>query len=597
MVMGDFWDTLNEERVIIADGAMGTMLYSSGIPKGRCFDELNLSEPDVVKEIHRAFCEAGAELLETNTFGANRAVLERYFGLGDKTPDINYKGAKLAKEAAQGAFVAGAVGPITRPLDSSQKLSITEIEEIFAEQITSLLEGGVDLIILETMSDPKEACAGVKAARTIGGFPLIVSFSFSNEGRTITGVDPSEVAQKLSNEGVKIIGVNCSSGPQEVYMAIKRMLGTHSRWLLAMPNAGLPKFIDRKFVYPHNPDYFVYYAKKLLSLGVSIIGGCCGTTPEHIRVLSENIKGEKVVRKKLKRSPKRFSKSLFKAEEITTPLKEKAKEEFVWMVEMEPPKGTDLQIELDLARELQSLGINALSISDSPMARVRMGPLALAHRIKEETSLEVILHKTTRDRNILGLQADCLAAFALGVENILALTGDPPTAGDYPFSAAIWEATSKDLVKMIKYLNSGRDLLGNPLKSHTRFWVGTASGVECTDVELSRLKTKIEAGADFIMTQPVFNMETFGKFVEEVKKFEIPIFAGVMPLLSSLQAEYLHNEVPGIIIPPEIRKRADKDGVKIARETIVRLKDLVNGVCIMLTKNRYSILKELIQPE
>jgi len=595
--VGNFWDTVNDKRVIIADGAMGTMLYSSGIPKGRCFDELNLSNPEVIQEIHRAYREAGAELLETNTFGANRAVLERYFGLGDKTREINYKGAKLAKEVAEGAFVAGSVGPITRPLDGSQKLSVTEIEELFAEQIASLLEGEVDLIILETFSDPEEACAGVRAARTIGDFPLIVSFSFSNEGRTITGVDPFQVSQILSKEGVKILGVNCCSGPQDVYVAIKRMLGERHMWLTAMPNAGLPKFIDRKFVYPHNPEYFSYYAKKFLSLGVSIIGGCCGTTPDHIRAIRESIKGEKVVKKRMKRLPEQSPPSLYKVEEVTTSLKEKADEGFIWIVEMDPPKGTDLREELELAKDLQSLGIGAVSISDSPMARVRMGPLALAHRIKEETSLEVILHKTTRDRNILGLQADCLAASALGIENILALTGDPPSAGDYPFSAAIWEATSKELIEMIRYLNSGRDLLGNPLTQPTKLWVGSASGVETSEDVLRRLRAKIEAGAGFIMTQPVFDLETFYKFVEEAKKFGIPIFAGVMPLLSSRQAEYLHNEVQGINIPPDIRKRADKDGVEIAFKTIKKLRDLVDGVCIMLPKNRYSIIKELIQTE
>ncbi len=595
--MDNFWDTLNDKRVIIADGAMGTMLYSSGVPKGRCFDELNLSNPDVVQGIHRAFRKAGAELLETNTFGANRLVLERYYGIGDKTHDINYKGAKLAKEVAEGAFVAGSVGPMARPLESSLKPSVTEIEEIFAEQITALLEGGVDLIIIETMSNPEEACAGVRAATSIGDFPIIVSFSFSNEGRTLTGVDPLEAAQAVSKEGVKILGVNCSSGPQEVYAAIQRMLGTSSVWLSAMPNAGLPKFIDRKFVYPHNPEYFVYYAKKFLSLGVSIIGGCCGTTPEHIRALRESISGEKVVRKRVKRLPKRISPSLIKAKEVTTSLKEKARGEFIWIIEMETPKGTDLGEEIRGARELQSLGIDALSISDSPMARVRMGPIALAHRIREETSLEVILHKTTRDRNILGLQSDCLAASALGIENILALTGDPPSAGDYPFSAAIWEVTSKELLEMIRYLNSGRDFLGNPLTTPTRLWTGSATGVEASEETLRRLKTKIEAGAGFLMTQPVFNLETFTRFVEKVKKFETPIFAGVMPLLSSRQAEYMHNEVQGISIPPDIRKRADKDGVEIAKETINKLKELVNGVCIMLPKNRYSILKELIQQE
>ena len=593
--MSNFRDVLNEERVIIADGAMGTMLYSSGVPKGRCFDELNLSDPEIVKGIHKAYHKAGAELLETNTFGANRLVLDRYFGLGDKTSEINYRGAKLAREVAEGAFVAGSVGPVTRPLDSSEKLKVTDIEEIYSEQISSLLEGGVDLIILETMSDPEEARAGIRAARKLCDIPLLVSFSFSDEGRTITGMDPIQVSRSLEKEGIKILGVNCCSGPRDVYMAIRRMTGKPDIWLSAMPNAGLPKFIDRKFVYPHNPEYFAYYARKFLSLGVSIIGGCCGTTPLHIKAISESIVDEKVIKKKLKHLPKKERTSLYRTEDVNTQLKKKADKEFILIVEMEPPRGTDLNRELKLAKELQSIGVNALSISDSPMARVRMGPLALAHRIKDETSLEVILHKTTRDRNILGLQADCLAASALGIENMLALTGDPPSAGDYPFSAAIWEATSKELIEMIISLNSGRDLLGNQLQSPTRLWVGSASGIEPMKEVFLRLKAKIEAGAGFIMTQPVFDLDNFSKFVKEVKKFDIPIFAGVMPLFSREQAEYLHNEVPGIRIPEDIRKRADKDGVKIINEIISGLKELVSGVCIMLSKGKYSIIKELIQ--
>lgn len=593
--MNNFWDVLNEGRVIIADGAMGTMLYSSGVPKGHCFDELNLSDPEIVKGIHKAFHEAGAELLETNTFGANRLVLEKYFGLGDKTSEINYKGVKLAREVAEGAFVAGSVGPVTRPLDCSEKLKDTDIEEIYREQISSLLSGGIDLIIFETMSDTEEASAGIRAAKKLTDIPLIVSFSFSNEGRTITGKDPIQVSQNLEKEGIKILGVNCCSGPRDVYMALRKMTDAPYKYLSAMPNAGLPKFIDRKFVYPHNPEYFAYYAKRFLSLGVSIIGGCCGTTPLHIKAISESIKGEKVVKKKLKVISEKKSASIYKIEKVETKLKKKTEKGFTWIVEMEPPRGTDLNRELKLAKELELIGVDALSISDNPMARVRMGPLALARRIIEEISLEVILHKTTRDRNILGLQADCLAASALGVENMLALTGDPPSAGDYPFSAAVWEATSKELIEMIKSLNSGRDLLGNPLQSQTRLWVGSASGIEPKEDVYTRLKAKIDAGAGFVMTQPVFDLDNFNRFVREVKKFDIPIFAGLMLLFSREQAEYLHNEVPGIRIPEDIRKRADNDGIKIANEIVSGLKELVDGVCIMLSKSKYSVIKEIIQ--
>lgn len=593
--MRDFIERLKENRVIIADGAMGTMLYSKGVPRGHCFDELILSNPNIIKEIHRAYRDAGAEILETNTFGANYAVLDRYYDLGKEVRDINYYGAKLAREVAPDAFIAGSIGPITRPLDTSEKLSISDIERMFSQQITALLDGGVDLIILETMSDLEEALAGFRAARRVGDSPVIVSFSFSNEGRTITGLDPATVAERLKREGVRILGANCGSGPREVYRATQKMID--APWLSAMPNAGLPKFVQGRFVYPHNPDYFAYYAKRFLSLGVSIIGGCCGTTPEHIRAISEAVKGREVMEKRRKVSLKDNLRVVQTERKITTSLKQKCKEKFLWIVEMETPKGADVKREIELAKKLSSLGIDVIAVSDTPMAIMRMGPLGLAHRIKEETGMDVILHKTTRDRNILGLQSDLLAAFSLGIDNILALTGDPPSAGDYPFSIAVYEVTSKGLIEMINSLNSGRDWLGNPLESPTGFWVGAASGIELTEVELSRVKAKIEAGAGFLMTQPVFDIEAFSKFVERIKEFKVPIFAGVMPLFSSQQAEYLHNEVPGISIPEDIRKRADKEGVEIARELINRLKNLTNGVCIMLPKSRYSILRELLHPE
>ncbi|MEO0293220.1 MAG: bifunctional homocysteine S-methyltransferase/methylenetetrahydrofolate reductase [candidate division WOR-3 bacterium] len=588
----NFLETLEEEKVIIADGAMGTSLYSLGIPKGRCFEELNISEPNIVQEVHRAFREAGAEIIETNTFGANRLVLDLYYGLGKKTKEINYKGAKIAKEAGKGAFVAGSVGPITRLLNGKEEVPFSQIEEIFSEQITSLLEGGVDLIIIETMSDIEEAKAAINAVRKENS-PFIVSFSFSNEGRTLKGFDPEDIANFLKKEDVEIMGVNCGSGPQESFSSTKKFLLVEPKWLSAMPNAGLPRFIDRKFIYPYNPEYFLHYAKKLISIGVSIIGGCCGTTPQHIKMLAENLKGEKVVRKKISFNGRLQTKEVYKPKVVTTTLKEKTKREFILIVELEPPRGTILDEEIKIAKELERIGITAVSISDSPMGKVRMDPLALAHRIKEETSLEVILHKTTRDKSILGLQSECLSISALGIENILALTGDTPTI-EIPILSSPQELTSKELIRIIKTLNSGKDIFGNPLESPTNLWVGAALGVELNNIEISRMNSKIELGAEFFITQPVFDLEKFIPLAEEVKKLSIPIFAGVMPLLNSTQAEYLHNEVPGISIPMEIRKRADKEGIKIAKEIIRNLKEITNGVCLMLPKKKIELLKNLL---
>jgi homocysteine S-methyltransferase len=601
--MKSFAERLAEKRVVIVDGAMGTMLYSLGVPKGHCYDELNLSNPSLVASVHKAYAEAGAEIIETNTFGANRAILEKYYDLGSKTFDINYQGARIAREACPDCIVAGSVGPNTRPLESRDKPSPSEQSAIFFEQMNALVEGGADIIILETMSNLNEALIGFEAAQKVKkDLPVIVSFSFSADGRTVTGFDSATVSKALRKAGVKIIGANCSSGPQAVYGAIQKMTAFAPGYLSAMPNAGLPRFEQGRLIYPHNPDYFAYYAERFARLGVALIGGCCGTTPEHIAAIARAVKGLTVRKPKGKPVSHSDGRQHRSCKVITTPFKVQAEKKFVVIVEMDTPKGTKLDKELAVAKELREAGADAVSISDSPMARVRMSPLPLAYRAKQEVGVEVILHITCRDRNILGLQADLLAISALGIDNVLALTGDPPSAGDYPFAVAVYELNALGLVEIAQKLNRGEDGLGNPLSSNSRFWIGIGANGTPADLdrELAGIKKKLKAGAGFIITQPVFDLEKFSVFLKTVKKFKVPVFAGVLPLTSHHQAEYLHNEVPGITIPKAIRERmkqkdSGEEGISIGREIISQLRNLVNGICIMPPLGRYQSVKELLR--
>jgi len=597
-------ERLRSRIVLIADGAMGTVLYARGAPKGHCYDELNLSNPSMIKAVHAEYAAAGAELIETNTFGANRFVLSTYYDLGAKTFEINLAGARIAREACPNCYIAGSVGPASRPLDTTEPIGREEMAGIYVEQISALVEGGVDLIVLETMADLDEAKIALEQAVKVGKVPVVVQMSFVEEGRTITGVSPSQAVVELADMGALVVGANCGNGPQATLEAIRKMTGRRDVFLSAMPNAGLASYTGGKFSYPHNPDYFASCAEEFLKLGVAIVGGCCGTTPEHIATVSSRILGKKVV------VPKRGAKKLEKAVRIgsppvvSTPLKEMVSRKFTITVELSPPKGTELTDDLSSAGELKEVGVDAVSISESPMARIRMSPVALGHRIKTELGMDVILHFTCRDRNILGLQADLLSVYALGMVNILALTGDPPSVGDYPFATGVYEVNSRGLVEIVNKLNSGVDYLGNRLSSATAFWIGVAASPASEDPEneIKRLGEKMKAGAQFVVTQPVFDVEGLSDFIKRANLREKPVFAGLMPLVSSRQAEFLHHEVPGITVPESMRKamrtagerKARKMGVTIAADLLNQLVEVVSGVCVMVPLRRYSVAAEVI---
>jgi len=595
---------LESRRVLIADGAMGTMLYARGAPRGHCYDELNLSAPSMVKAVHRDYADAGAELIETNTFGANRFVLSRYYDLGAKVFEINLAGARIAREACPDCYVAGSVGPVTRPLDTAEILDTETLTAIYAEQISALTEGGVDLIFLETMSDLREAKIALEVALKVSTVPVAVQMSFLEGDATLTGTSPAQALVELADMGATIVGANCGQGPQATVDVIKKMAGRRDVFLSAMPNAGVARYTGGKFSYPHNTEYFASRAEELVNLGVSIIGGCCGTTPAHIAALAGRVAGRSVS------APRPESLTLEKATRqaapplVSTRLKEMVSRKFTLVLELSPPKGSALWEDVSSARELIKAGADAFSISESPMARIRMSPIALGHAIKADMGTEVILHFTCRDRNILGLQADLLGAYALGMDNVLALTGDPPSVGDYPFATGVYEVNARGLVEIITKLNSGVDYTGNRLSSATGFWVGVAANPSSEDEvsELKRLEGKLEAGGGFVVTQPVYDVERFSRFLRRADLGAVPVIAGVLPLVSSRQADFLHYEVPGIEIPESIRasmsaagdQNARSVGVNIAAGILKELSSVASGACIMTPLRRYDVACEVM---
>jgi len=602
----DIRERIEDPYVVILDGAMGTYLYRKGVPRGFCYDEVNLTMPELVKEIHREYIGAGAEVIETNTFGANRFVLEEFFGIGDKTKDINYMGARLAKEVARDrAFVAGSIGPIARPHDLRKELSPGQLEEIFREQIEALLEGGVDLLLFETYNCVEELVVGVRVARELSPeVPIFVSFTFPNQPKTIFGERITDVVKKAEALPVDVIGANCSPGPQSVHEAVRIILSITEKPVLYMPNAGQARFIHGKFIYPHNPDYFAYYGKKSAKIGVKFIGGCCGTTPQHIKALSGRIRGMRV-RRRVKRVAlsKEEGKREGEAQEAKTRVAELLRRGELLSVEVEPPRNPDFSKILKLLEGWKGTEINTLNISDSPMARVRMNPFSFAKILKDNLPLETIVHMTCRDRNLLAIQSDLLGASALGIENILALTGDPPSLGDYPFATGVYDLDSLGLIEIINFMNAGKGFLGNPLGAKTRFLVGASLNLNRVEEgELQRARAKIKAGAGFLVTQPVFDPSYLEGLLERLEDLKVPLVVTVMVLLSWKNAEYLHYEVPGIYLPRWVLKRMEgkrgkegrREGVKIAREIFSRVKNMVAGVLLVTPGEYYSLVEEIL---
>ena len=590
--MKDFREIIDGNRVCVFDGAMGTMLYSRGVYINKCFDELNLANPDLVLSVHRDYVKAGADVIETNSYGANRVKLAGY-GLEDKINDINLTAARLASEAAAGrAYVGGAIGPLGIRIEPYGPTSVEEARAIFREQAQALAEGGVNLFVLETFSDVAEIHQAILAVRSVSDLPLVAQMTIQNDGNTSYGTSPEIFTARLDEWGADVIGLNCSIGPHTMLEAIEKMRGVTTRKLAAQPNGGLPRQVDGRMFYMASPEYMAKYAKRLIQAGVEFIGGCCGTTPKHIKQMANAVTAL---------SPGRSSVRVFVPEETpadvrVTPRNEKSQlagkiceGKFVTSVEIVPPKGCDPTSMLQNVRLLKEAGIDAVNVPDGPRAQSRMGVLAVSTLIEQQVGLESVMHYCCRDRNLLGMTSDLIGAAGLGLRNVLIITGDPPKMGPYPEATAVFDIDSIGLVNMVNRLNHGLDIGGNSIGKPTAFHIGV--GVNpCAvdlDLELRRFEWKVEAGAEFAITQPTFDVKQLESFLKRIEYLHIPIIAGIWPLVSFRNAEFLANEVPGVIVPAPVLERMHKvtdkesgrlEGLAIARETLVEIRHMVQGV-------------------
>lgn len=610
-----FLDWLASGKPILADGAMGTRLHAQGIPFDACFDELNLSRPDLILDIHREYLEAGARIIETNTFGANQHKLSSH-GLEHQVAEINAAGVALAKQAIEetgaDALIAGSVGPLGVRMAPFGRVKPEEAYEAFKEQITALEQAGADLVSLETQSDLFELREGIQATKVVGDLPIIASVTFTRDDRTLLGDTPAQAAKLLWEAGADVIGANCSGGPAQLLRVLQAMRRAMPEAKFSvMPNAGWPEQVGGRIMYPATADYFADYARAYTQVGASIIGGCCGTTAEHIAHMRAAFEGAKLSQvSAISVDTDEDLEKLTAGQLGPTFLSSKlGAGEFVLSVEVDPPRGLSLEKLLAGARLLADAGTDVINVADSPMARLRMSPWAVCHLIQDEIGLETVLHFPTRGRNLLRVQGDLLAAHATGVRNIFVVMGDPTSIGDYPEATDNYDVVPSGLIKLVKHgFNAGLDHHGDEIGEATSFYVGCALNPEAANVEqeIRVLRRKIEAGADFVLTQPVFEPErveqTIFAYEERYGPIGIPVLVGILPLYGIKHARFLHNEVPGISIPEAIQKRvsaagdrAPQAGVSIAIEILDRLKDNVAGAYLMPPFSRYDMAAEIIE--
>ncbi|MCS7241098.1 bifunctional homocysteine S-methyltransferase/methylenetetrahydrofolate reductase [Candidatus Caldatribacterium sp.] len=600
--MQPFREFLKAVKVCLCDGAMGTELLRRGYPKDTPLELANLTAPELVAEIHEAYLSSGAKLLETNTFGANRVKLS-HFGFEEQVSEIIRRGVQIARSVAEGkAYLLGSVGPLGKPVGVGLGIEDAKAKEAYREQIGALLDAGVDAVLLETMASVREVEIALEALRSLSGdVSYIVQFSFLPGGVTHYGESLAKVLAFLKSLDACGVGINCGSGPHEALSVLREF----SRYLpgpfSVQPNAGYPQIIQGRMVFGASPEYFASFAGTFVRLGAKILGGCCGTTPEHIRALAqavEHLRDEAVI-EVVEEERETITLTSFPPSSF----REKLGKRFVFTVEINPPKGTDLEKVKEGVRRLQEAQVDAVNISDSPMARVRISPIALAHILREELGMESIVHFTCRDRNLISLQSELLGAAALGVQNILALTGDPPSVGDHPFARPVFEVNSEGLVLILNRLNSGFDFAGNPLGRATNFTIGVALNLNAQDLEreIDRLRRKIDNGAHFILTQPIYEPEVLEQFLAKFREPLPPILGGILPLRSFRHAEFLHNEVPGIVIPEHLRLRMAcaqdpvAEGVAIALEIATKIRPLVAGIYIMPPFERYDMAIALVE--
>jgi len=625
------------KRPLLADGGIGTLLYSRGASTDASFEYLNVSKQDTVQQMHVDYINAGAEIIETNSFSGNRFKLANH-GLDGDVWKINVWAAKIARNAreitGQPVFVAGSIGPTGKllpPLGDTQK---DELTAVYQEQMEALLAGGVDLFMIETMSSLEETAIAIRAARKVSQLPLIAQISFSVEGHTLLGATPEDAIKLLTELGddmPDVIGINCGAGPGPVFdsflrltTAVRSMGIPESRLTFScLPNAGQPSLMGGRPIFMSKPKYCASYIEPYLNAGARIVGGCCGTTPEHIKAMRESL--DRYIKDEVAGTNKPHAQVLFQTEslaETIEPPTEKSKDDkvrladrlraikangndtdFYISVELDPPKGAGIKKISAAAELLHNAGADAINVGDSPMARVRMSSLATCQLLSQKLDVETIIHFTTRDRNLMGIQADLLGCQALGLKNILALTGDPPALGNYAHATAVYDVDSIGLIKIIKQLNSGQDIAGNTIGTPLTLSIGCALNPTTQNraLELDRIRRKIEAGADFIMTQPIYRKSDLTDFLDEMEGSPVPLLVGIMPLHSSKHAEYLHNEVPGISIPKHIREamaKAGEEGAKVglqlAEELLEELRPIIQGTYLVPSFGRYEDMAALV---
>jgi methionine synthase / methylenetetrahydrofolate reductase(NADPH) len=605
-----------KQSPLLCDGAMGTLLYSKGIFINRSYDELNLSQPELIRAIHHEYLQAGAEMIETNTFGANSFRLARH-SITDRVREMNLAGVRLAREAAKSfdVWVAGSVGPLGTRIEPLGKTSFAEAREAFREQIAALVEGGVDLLMFETfgyLAELQQAMLAAKDVMQSAGvkLPLVVQVTIDEDGNCLDGSDPETFVPKLEEWGADVIGCNCSVGPVAMLDAIERVRAATSLPLAAQPNAGIPRSVEGRNIYLCSPEYMASYARKFVNAGVRLIGGCCGTTPEHIRVMKSALRvGE--ARGRVIANPGTASHNTPQAIPAL-PLEKRSSlgaklvhGEFITMVEIVPPKGIDIRKEVEGARFLKSVGVDAVNIPDSPRASARMSNQALSLLIQQEVGIDAILHYTCRDRNVLCIQSDLLGAAAVGIKNLICITGDPPKMGNYPDATAVFDVDAIGLVNIVHNLNLGLDIGANPLGSGTGFVIGVGAnpGLSDLDEEIRRFEYKVQAGAEYAVTQPVFDLRLLEIFLRRIEHCRIPVVAGIWPLVSVRNAEFMKNElrvsVPDAILERMARAQTPEtargEGIAIAREMLLAVRQTVQGAQISAPQGRYTSAVDVLE--
>ena len=599
------------ERVMVADGAMGTMLYSRGVFINRCFDELNLSAPDMVRQIHADYVKAGAEILETNTFGASRTRLAA-FGMAEKLQAINQAGVRLARQAAgDAAFVAGAIGPLGVHIEPLGPTSFAEAREVFREQAAALLEAGVDLLILETFANLDELREAIFAAREAAGpdLTIVAQVTINDDGRLSGGTDAATFTGRLNEWPVDVIGCNCSVGPKVMLETVEEMMRYTSKPVSAMPNAGVPVRVEGRAMYLSSPEYLAQYARRFLWAGVRLIGGCCGTTPDHIKLIHSEARSLRPAPKAAVavEEPKTRAQAMAKV-----PVAEKSKlgaklaaGKFVSFVEILPPRGVDACREVEGARLCAAAGIDCINVPDGPRASARMSAQVTCYLIQQQAGIEAVNHFCCRDRNILGIQSELLGAQALGVRNLICITGDPPRMGSYPDATAVFDVDAIGLVNIVNGLNRGLDIGGNAMGSQTSLLIGVGAnpGALNLDEEIRRFEWKVEAGAEYVVTQPVFDMDLLEAFLRRIEHVRIPVICGIWPLTSFRNAEFMCNELR-VPVPEPLMERmrsadsaekARQEGVAIAREMVLRVSGMVQGVQLSAPFGRYQMALDVAE--